>query len=128
MSNIQINIYLFWAFNEVQDHICTNSRVCLPTSSIRLCWHYQTRKKGNYTTIRSNTEKYNLQPGIQDKAIFSSFKQVLQNRMFNPKTKYLSQFRCKSSINHTGMRLWLSALKGHLYSYHKTEDPIWLQC
>ncbi len=107
----------------------------------RLGQHYPTRQNNNFTIIRSNTERHRNSPlpsmirewnrldtTLQEKPTLSSFKNTLRDKLFTPKKKLLSQFKGRSAVNQTRMRLGLSALKEQLHSHHIIEDPTCLQC
>lgn len=59
----------------------------------------------------------------KESVTIGAYKRALRSQMFPTKQKHLCQFKGKSAINQTRMRLGLSALKQQLHTYHIIESP-----
>ena len=106
----------------------------LPGQTNRTC------RNNNFPIIRSNTEKHRrsaipsmirawntLGPQIQASTTTTSFKAALK-RSFPQRMRHLNKFKGASAVNHTRMRLGLSALKQQLHRHHIIDSPICIQC
>jgi len=100
----------------------------------------RTRNINNFAIIRSNTEKHRrsaipsmirawntLDPQIQASTTTGSFKAALKRR-FPQRISHLNQFKGTSAVNHTRMRLGLSALKQQLHAHRIIDSPICALC
>ena len=68
-----------------------------------------------------------LDPQIQASTTTTSFKAALK-RSFPQRMRHLNKFKGASAVNHTRMRLGLSALKQQLHRHHIIDSPICIQC